>query len=152
MKNILVLLATMFLLSGCSGFAVGAGAQLLAKYMDSRPRYVQMSLSKQRQCIRNHQFVIELSPKAFLKEWGKPDRQGIWDYTVRKGYCVTEWNNALKYKKDLEIAWVYENRPDDEGRILFFYENRLMSSLEWNAYQKREGAETLPNDEIKESK
>jgi hypothetical protein len=44
----------------------------------------------------------------------------------------------------LEIAWVYENRPDNEGRILFFYNNRLMCNFEWRAYQKREGAETLP--------
>ena len=146
MKKILALLATMFLLGGCRA---PVGYELLDKLPKQPP---QMSLSKQKQCIRNRQFVIDLSPKAFLKEWGKPDKQGIWDYTVKKGYYVTEWNNALKYKKDLEIAWVYENRPDNEGRILFFYNNRLMCSLEWRAYQKREGAETLPNDEIKESK
>jgi len=142
MKKILVLLATMFLLSGCSGFAVGAGAQLLAKYQDT-PRPPRMSLSKQKQCIRDRQFVIELSPKAFLKEWGKPDKQGVWNYTVKKGYYVTEWNNALKYRKDLEIAWVYENRPDDGGRILFFYGNHLMSDLGWKSYQEREREETF---------
>jgi len=102
-----------------------------------------MSLSKQKQCIRDRQFVIELSPKAFLKEWGKPDKQGVWNYTVKKGYYVTEWNNALKYRKDLEIAWVYENRPDDGGRILFFYGNHLMSDLGWKSYQERERAETF---------
>jgi len=135
MKKIFVLLSTMFLLSGCSGFAVGAGADLLQKYTSRPP---QMSLSKQKQCIRNRQFVVELSPKAFLKEWGKPDKQGIWDYTVKKGYYVKEWNNTLKYVTNLEIAWVYENRPDDGGRILFFYGGHLMSDLGWKAYQERE--------------
>jgi hypothetical protein len=143
MKKILPLLAMMFLLSGCSGFAVMAGAELLKKYWYSRPP---LSLSEQRQWIRNREFVIYLSPKAFLKECGKPDKQGIWNYTVKKGYFVTEWNNALKYKKDLQIAWVYENRPDDGGRILFFHDNRLMSDLEWKAYQERARAETFLND------
>ena len=146
MKTIVVLLATLFLLSGC----VPVAYELSNKYLPKQPP--QMSLSKQKECIRNRQFVIDLSPKAFLKEWGNPDKQGIWDYTVKKGYYVTEWNNALKYKKDLEIAWVYENTPDNEGMILFFYNNRLMCSLEWKTYQKREGVDTLPNDEIKESK
>jgi uncharacterized protein YceK len=103
MKKILVLLAAMFLLSGCTGFAVGAGAKSLNKYLDTY-RPPRMSLSKQKQCIRNRQFVIDVSPKAFLKEWGKPDKQGAWNYNVEKGYYVTEWNNQLEHEKTLEIV------------------------------------------------
>ena len=163
MKKILVLLAAVFLLGGCGapgaigGFGAGMGVAWLAqkfqksKYQKSA-NVSQLPVYQQRQLVRKHIFSVGLSPKAFLKEWGKPDKQGVWQYNIEKSsYEVTEWKDRLGDGEALKMVWVYENKPDDEGRILFFRKNYLSSTFEWKAYQEKERQELLPNDEIKGS-
>ena len=80
---------------------------------------------------------------AFLKEWGKPDKQGTWveeggQYRIAVGIRGAEIGGR---KKSYNDVWIYER----QNKILFFTNYRLVAHYDWNEYQKVErGREKLP--------
>lgn len=128
--------------TSCGGYfavpEVGIVLFKLVEYSEkitSKPLHLPEDVNKgdQREFVRNHFFVRGLSPEPFLKEWGKPDKQGVWlekDGNYEIEYCEPECGETLNK------VWVYEKKPGDQGTILFFYENILTASYPWKAYQE----------------
>jgi len=113
MKKAIFLLIAVLLLTGCSA-----------------------TMAKHKKYVRDGVFVSGLSQLAFLEEWGKPDKRGIWYAEKDRTFIAigSRLPDISGISDDLNDIYIYYR----QNKIMFFSNCRLAAHYDWDEYLKGE--------------
>lgn len=111
MKKAIFLFIAILLLTGCS-----------------------TTMAKHKKYVRDGVFTTGLSQFAFLEEWGKPDKQGIWHAEEDRTHIAigSRLPDVRETRGDLNDIYIYYK----QNKIIFFSNCRLAAHYDWDEYLK----------------